>query len=90
MMTILSENGSVVNFYSLENKQIGEDNPEIQTFGAIHFDAKDSYDEKPYIYTAFLMKNEMQLVKLAQEVPTRTNEFPHIEYHYKFNDYTIE
>ena len=56
MMILDSTDGTAVNFYSLENKKIGEEYPDIQTFGAIYLDTKDNYDGKSYIYSAFNMR----------------------------------
>ena len=82
MMVLDSEDGTVVNFYSLENKQIGDEHPGFKTFGAIYLDTNDYRDGKAYIYSAFLMLGQLQLVKLAQEVPDKTHKFPTIAYHY--------
>ena len=42
MMIIDSKNGDVINFYSLENKQIEEnENPRLVAYGAIYLDKKD-------------------------------------------------
>ena len=39
MMIIDSKNGDVINFYSLENKQIEEnENPRLDAYGAIYLD----------------------------------------------------
>ena len=65
LMILDSTDGSVVNFYSLENKRIGDEYPDIATFGAIYLDTKDYYDDKPYIYSAFTMRGQMQFIKLA-------------------------
>lgn len=55
-MTIDSINGDVINFYSLENKQIDEDeNPRLEAYGAVYLDKRDYKDDKPYIYSAFTM-----------------------------------
>ena len=60
MMIIDSSNGDVVNFYSLENKQIDEDeDPRLDTYGAIYLDKSDYYDSKAYIYSAFTMRGQM-------------------------------
>ena len=65
MMILEPEEGTVKNFYSLENKKIGNDYPDIETFGAIYLDTEEYYDGKPYIYTAFLMQEQMHFIKLA-------------------------
>ena len=69
MMIVNATDGTVVNFYSLENKLIEDENPRFTTFGAVYLDTDDYYDGKAYIYSAFLMRGQLQLVKLAQEVP---------------------
>ena len=82
MMILEPETGTVRNFYSLENKQIGNEYPDLETFGAVYLEKEEYYDGKPYIYTAFNMQGQMQFVKLAQEVPDESYAFPRIKYHY--------
>ena len=60
MMIIDSKNGDVINFYSIENKHIEEDeDPRLDTYGAIYLDKSDYYDNKAYIYSAFTMRGQM-------------------------------
>jgi len=86
MMILEPEEGTVRNFYSLENKRIDNEYPDLQTFGAVYLDKAEYYDDTPYIYTAFLMQDRMQFIKLAQEVPDESYAFPRIKYHYEFKD----
>ena len=92
MFTVDTIDGTIDTFYSLQKRS--KTVPIYETFEGIYLDVKDYQDDKPYIYSSFLMSDKMQLVKMHMDRPDNTGKtgrdlkFPTIEWNFEFKDPT--
>jgi hypothetical protein len=64
-MEVDTNDGSIINYISLEWSELTEDNtPVITTYRAMYHDKRDSFDQQQYVYQAFLMEDTVQLLRV--------------------------
>lgn len=85
LMELQPANGQVNRYISLEWVGTTDDVvPKYKTYGSILLDRKDSYDGRSYFYSAFLMDQKIEMVRVLNSAT------PVIDWSYEFYDYTVD